>query len=180
MTRKFNRPIQCSFLGVTLFAASWAHATLEFPPFEAQGRVCYGFGYATDHFIDFYNTYDDCHRMAYFKRERQRHTNGLDVWTFYLTYTTRTCPYAVVEVTYDEKSLGGYTAYYSMKHYRAEKMALKLGDKPSQANGLQCPIVRIEKKLEDISGVVPESRRVPVVRGPHKPNNANVQKGDRP
>jgi hypothetical protein len=180
MTRRFKRPMQWGFVVATLFAASWADATVDFPSFEAQGRVCHGFGYATERYIDFYNTYDDCHRMAYYKRQRKPSADGLDVWTFFLTYTTRTCPYAVIEVAHGANAVGRYTAFYTMAHYRAEQMALAQGAKPLQPNGLQCPILRTEKKLEDISGLVPESRRVPIVRGPHKPDKKSLEPGGRP
>ena len=137
-------------LALSMMQASMAQQALVQPLVELQGRVCFGYLYATRTYIDFYTQFDDCHRMAYDRSEISEEKK-----VFYLRHSTRMCPFAVIEVRSDKKaSLLGIHMYSTVRDYKQAAA--------EDLSGNSCPGVELEKS--DRTQLVAESRRVPVVK----------------
>lgn len=135
---------------LSMIQAAMAQQTLVQPLVELQGRVCFGYLYATRTYIDFYTQFEDCHRMVY---DRSEISEGKKV--FYLRHSTRMCPFAVIEVRSDKNSsLLGIHMYSTVRSYMQAAA--------EDLSGNSCPGVELEKS--DHPQLVAESRRVPVVK----------------
>lgn len=157
----FPKRLSAMLLALSMVKIAMAQQALVQPLVELQGRVCFGYLYATNTYIDFYTQFDDCHRMAYDRSEISAEKK-----VFYLRHSTRMCPFAVIEVRSDKNaSLVGLHMYSTEKDYKQ----LAYGD-PS---GNSCPGVELEKP-ESVQ-LLPESRRVPVVK---KSTNRRTRKTD--